>query len=82
MTGSLQGLALAAVTLVSLGGCSTAPWQQWFYDVGDHYACRQAGAHQRDAKARAGQCADAQHPDRRSYQDYHAARERALDAQP
>ncbi len=73
-------MLLAAGTLLS--GCSTAPWQQWLYDIGDNYACQQAGAHQRTAEARASQCADAQHPDRRRYEDYQAARSEARKQQP
>jgi len=77
----LRRLCLVAM-LTGLGGCSTASWQQLFYDVGDNYACQQAGAHQRDAQARASQCADSQHPDRSRYQDYQAARAKTLDEQP
>lgn len=73
---------LAAPILLVLGGCSTASWQQLFYDVGDSYACQQAGVHQRDIQARASQCADPQHPDRSRYQDYESARAKALDEQP
>jgi hypothetical protein len=69
---------LLAVLCVSLSACTTAPWQQWFYDVGDNLACQQGGAHQRDAEARASQCADPQHPDRSRYQDYKTARDEAL----
>ncbi len=74
--------ALLGMLCWCLGACTTAAWQQLFYDVGDNYACQQAGAHQRDAQARASQCADSQHPDRSRYQDYQAARAKTLDEQP
>ncbi len=60
--------------------CTTAGWQRWFYDIGDQYACQRSGAHQRDAQARAAQCAVANHPDRTRFEDYQAAREQTATA--
>lgn len=74
--------ALLAAMAAGLAACTTASWQQLFYDVGDNYACQQAGTHLRDAKARASQCTDTAHPDRSRYQDYKAAREQVIKSQP
>lgn len=71
-----------AIVCLALGACTTASWQQMFYDVGDNYACQQAGANQGDAKARATQCGDSGHPDRSRYADYKTARDQTLSKQP
>ena len=72
----------SAVLITALGGCSDTRWQRLFYDVGDQYSCQQRGANQPTGAARAGQCADATHPDRSRYDDYRQARERELGRGP
>ena len=78
----LCGAALCVSTGLAVAGCSTASWQQLFYDVGDQYACQQAGANQGAAAARASQCGDARHPDRSRYQDYKTARDQVVNPPP
>ncbi len=75
-------VTLITVLSLTLTACTTSSWQQWFYDVGDSYACQQAGANQPAAKARASQCTDAKHPDRTRYEDYKAARDQVISPQP